>query len=173
MAGRPKIPTELKRLKGTLNTTREKNNPSADVAISETSIIIPAGTKVSVPKTIKTKFVKKYWKQLIENLEVLHVLSKADLPQLENLCITLEKLREVQEVFSETSVFDEEFDLIEKRFTRLSQKFDLLASKYYISPQARTQLRLQDLNLVKTSQEIEKNKQSAVGNLLASRKLTD
>ena len=169
----PKLPTELKRLKGTLNTTREKNNPSADVVIAGTSVIVPEGTKIPVPKTIKSKFVKKYFKTIINNLETLHVLSRADLPQIENLCITLEKLREVQEEFVQTSVFDEEYDLIEKRFTRLSQKFDLLAAKYYISPAARTQLRLQDLNLVKTTQEIQKNNQSTISSLLASRKLTD
>lgn len=170
--GRPAIPTELKRLKGTLNTTREKQNPSADVAIAQTSVILPEGTKISVPKTIKTTYGKKYWKTIISNLGTLRVLSKADIPQIENLVITLEKLREVQEQFVNCSVYDEEFDLIEKRFTRLSQKFDLLAAKYYISPQARTQLKLQDLNLIKTAQEIQKN-ESAVSNLLAARKPTD
>ncbi len=109
---------------------------------------------------------------MISNLGVLHVLSKQDLPQIENLVITLEKLREVQDQFINTSPFDEEFDLIEKRFTRLSQKFDLLAAKYYVSPQARTQLKLQDLNGIKTAQEIKKN-ESAVSSLLAARKPAD
>lgn len=169
MGGRPRKPTEQKKLEGTY---RKDRDVSADTRIAETSVIVPEGTRIPVPKTITTKFCRKYFKEVVKNLEVMHVLSRADLPQIENLCITLEKLREVQEIFAQTSPFDEEFDLIEKRFTRLSQKFDLLASKYYISPAARTQLKLQDLNLVKTAQEIKKN-ESAVSNLLAARKISD
>lgn len=167
-AGRPAIPTELKKLKGTLNTTREKNNPSADVLIAETSIILPEDTKISVPKTITEKKVKKFFKEVVKNLLTLRVLSIVDIPQIETLCLTYQKFIEVQKQFIDASIFDEDFDLIEKRYERLGKRFDELAAKFYISPSARTQLKLNDLALIKTAQEITKN-QSAIGKLLNDR----
>ena len=170
--GRPKLPTEYKRLKGTLNTTREKNNPSADSVIAQKpSAIFPEETKIACPKTIKCKYVRSYWKKLTAMLVSVRVLSPSDLPQLEELCIILEKLREVQSLFSDLDPL-EDFDTFEKTqkvFIALSNKFDQLGSKYYISPAARTKLTLDELNVIKTSQDIQKN-ESAIGALLGGRK---
>lgn len=170
--GRQRLPTELKALKGTLNTTREKNNPSADTALAKKSTaIFPEETKIACPKTIKSKYVRAYWKKLTAMLVSIRVLSPADIPQLEQLCLILEKLREVQTYYSDLDPL-EDFDTFEKTqkvFIALSNKFDQLGSKYYISPAARTKLTLDELNVIKTGQEIQKN-ESAIGALLGGRK---
>ena len=170
--GRPRLPTEYKKLKGTLNTTREKNNRSADEVIAKKpSAIFPEETKISCPKTIRTKYVKAYWKKLTAMLVSIRVLSPSDIPQLEELCIILEKLREVQQIFTDLDPL-EDFDTFERTqrvYIALSNKFDQLAGKYYISPAARTKLTLDELNVIKTGQEIQKN-ESAIGALLGARK---
>lgn len=170
--GRPRLPTEYKKLKGTLNTTREKNNRNADEVIAKNpSAIFPEGTKITCPKTIRTKYARAYWKKLTTMLISIHVLSLADIPQLEELCIILEKLREVQELFLALNPL-EDFDTFEKTqkvYIALSNKFDQLGSKYYISPATRTKLTLDELNVIKTGQEIQKN-ESAISALLVDRR---
>lgn len=170
--GRPRLPTELKALKGTLNTTREKNKPSVDTALAKKSTaIFPEETKIACPKTIKSKYVKAYWKKLTAMLVSIRVLSPADIPQLEQLCLILEKLREVQKFYSDLDPLEdfEEFSNAQKVYIALSNKFDQLGSKYYISPAARTKLTLDELNVIKTGQEIQKN-ESAISAILGGRK---
>lgn len=169
--GRQRLPTELKALKGTLNTTREKNKLSADTALAtKPNAIFPEGTKISCPKTIQSKYVKAYWKKLTAMLVTIRVLSPADLPQLEQLCLILEKLREVQKLYSDLNPLEdfEAFSNAQKVYIALSNKFDQLGSKYYISPAARTKLTLDELNVIKTGQEIQKN-ESAITALLQAR----
>ena len=170
--GRPKLPTELKKLKGTFREDRERKNPSTDVVIAtKPNAIFPEGTKISCPKTIQSKYVKAYWKKLTAMLVTIRVLSPADLPQLEQLCLILEKLREVQKLYSDLDPLNdfEAFANAQKVYIALSNKFDQLGSKYYISPAARTKLTLDELNVIKTGQEIQKN-ESAISALLGGRK---
>lgn len=167
---RPRKPVELKKIEGTYRKDRDAEREKTDLLIQKRAdVIFSEDTKVSCPKTIKTKYVKSYWKKLTSMLISIRVLSAADIPQLEQLCIVLEKLREIQEVWIKTTPFDEEYDLIEKRFITLSNKFDILGSKYFISPQARTKLTLDNLTAVKTEQDIKKN-ENAIDSLLNSRK---
>ena len=168
--GRPRLPTELKILKGTLNTTRAKREQSADVTIANTSIIIPESERVTIPKTITTKAGKKFYKQVVENLKVLHVLSKVDFSQIEVMTRYLERIRETDEVIKQIEITD--IDTLAKYsaiYDRLTTRFDSLASKFYISPAARVQLKLGELNAIKTSQEITKN-DNAISSLLEKRK---
>lgn len=170
----PRLPTELKKFRGTLNTTREKKNPSADKAIAKLpGVIIPKDERLSTPKTLKSSYVRKYWKSLTNNLIQMQVLSYADIPQLENMMIILEKLRSTQEEFANCKLSNEieivKFDMILKLVNKLTTMFNDLASKYYVSPAARSKLTLDMLNIQKTEQEITKNK-SAIDELIAKRK---
>lgn len=162
-----RLPTELKALRGTLNTTREKANPAADTTLKETSLILKASS-VGCPKSITDKYCRQFWKKLTSGLLSIGVLSAADIPQIEQLCVCLQKLREVTQVYIGTSPFDEDFDELQKRWIALSNKFDQLGSKYYISPVARSKIRLDDLNIKKAEQEITKN-ESVIQQLLGSR----
>lgn len=173
-AGRPRLPTEYKKLKGTLNVTDEKRmgKPASD-ELSKTSVIVPEDEKIKTPRTIKTRDGKKFYKQVIENLKVMHVLSRVDLAQIETLARYLERIKETDAIIQEIPL--EDIDRLTKYsniYDRLTTRFDNLASKYYISPQSRVQLKLSELNLIRTSQEVEKN-QSAISNLLSSRKEAD
>ncbi len=165
-----KLPAELKRRRGTLNVTREKQNPGAEDVIAQTSVILPEDARVAVPKSITEPKVRKFFKETVKNLLSLRVLSAVDIPQIETMCVTLQKLHEVQAEFMQLDMFDEKFDAIEKRFERLGKRFDELARLFYISPDARTRLKLNDLTLIKTAQEIRKN-DNAIGALLAARKI--
>jgi phage terminase small subunit len=167
--GRPRKPTELKKLEGTYRKDRDIPAEKAESVIQKSQILFPEEKRISCPKTIKTKFVRSYWKKLTSMLIQLKVLSYADIPQLEQLCIILEKLREVQETFSLLSPLDENFEHMQKLFINLSNKFDQLGSKYYISPQARTKLILDNLTATKTQQEIQKN-DNAIERLIQLRK---
>jgi phage terminase small subunit len=172
-AGRPRKPTALKKLEGTYRKDRDSGKEIAEKKISAVpGVIIPPDSKVSCPKTIKTKYVRSYWKRLTNNLISMQVLSYNDLPQLENMMLILEKLREAQEHFSEYSFSDAaalaNYDICLKIVSKLTQMFNDLAAKYYISPSARSKLTLDLLNIQKTSQEIEKNA-SGVDKLMALR----
>ena len=175
-AGRPRKPVELKKLEGTYRKDRDNGKEIAEKQIkSVPGVIIPPESKISCPKTIKTKYVRSYWKRLTNNLISMQVLSYNDLPQLENMMLILEKLREAQEQFSQCSFSDAadlaNYDICLKIVSKLTQMFNDLAAKYYISPSARSKLTLDLLNIQKTSQEIEKNA-SGVDKLLALRNRT-
>jgi len=166
----PKLPTEYKQLKGTLNVTREKQQGNSDVVLAEnTSLIIPEEERTAVPKSLTTKDGKKFWKLLTSALKELHVLAKIDLGQVETLCITYEKMKEAQNVFINTSVLDEDYDAVQKRWMKLVAQFNQLASMYYISPVVRSKLKLEELSAIKTKQDIEK-KDDAISLLIAGRK---
>jgi hypothetical protein len=172
--GRPKKPTELKVLQGTYRKDRDAGeNQSSDLVLSKTSVIVPEDEKIKTPRTIKTREGKKFYKQVIENLKVMHVLSRVDLAQIETLARYLERIKETDAIIQEIPL--EDIDRLTKYsniYDRLTTRFDNLASKYYISPQSRVQLKLSELNLIRTSQEVEKN-QSAISNLLSNRREVD
>lgn len=174
MAGRPKKPTQLKVLQGTYRKDRDTGeNASADVAIAKTNIIVKEDERISVPKTITTKAGRKFYKQVVENLKVLHVLSKVDLPQIETMTMYLERIYETDAIIRDIPITDiDNLTKYSNIYDRLTTRFDNLASKFYITPSARVQLKLNELNAIKTTQEIQKN-DNAINNLLNMRKVAD
>lgn len=169
----PKLPTELKILKGTLNTTREKQNQSADVVIAKTNVIVKEDERIGIPKTITTKAGKRFYKQVVENLKILHVLSKVDLSQIETMTRYLERIYETDAIIRDIPITDiDNLTKYSNIYDRLTTRFDNLASKFYITPSARVQLKLNELNAIKTTQEIQKN-DNAINNLLNMRKVAD
>lgn len=168
-AGRPRKPTSLKKLEGTYRKDRDDEKNKIEVSLAQDrNIIFGKEIKITCPKTITSKYIRAYWKKLTSMLISLQVLSPADIPQLEQLCIILEKLIEVQNVWINTTPFDEKYETIQKLYLNLSNKFDSLGSKYYISPQARAKLTLDILNCKKTEQDIKKN-DNAINNILNNR----
>lgn len=172
-AGRPRLPRELKEFNRTINVTDEKKYEEERKAEKQLKNIPKAifapETKLPCPKSIKERYVRNYWKTLTGALIALGVIGPIDLPEVEALCVTLQKLREVQKTFIELDPFDEDFDLWEKRYIRLQTKFSELGAKYYVSPVARSKIRLDDLNIQKTQQELQKN-ETALSRLLENRK---
>lgn len=169
MAGRKPKPIALKRLEGTYREDRDGERAIAETAIHTVpSVLFEKGVKVRVPKTIHTKYVKAYWRRLTGMLIDLQVLSPSDLPQVEAMCIVLEKLREVQVVWDSATPLDEGYDKIARLYITLSNKFDTLAAKYYVSPDARIKLKMDSLSAMKVEQEVIKGS-DAIGALLAGR----
>lgn len=172
--GRPKKSIAQKKFEGTYRKDRDAETELIEKKISSLpNVIISQDTKISCPKTIKTRYVKTYWKKLTTSLISMQVLSFADIPQLENMMIILEKLREAQEKFSNCSLDDlcengDDYDRCLKAVTKLTQMFNDLANKYYISPSARSKLTLDMLNIQKTAQEIE-TARNGVDKLMALR----
>lgn len=164
--GSNKKPVALKKMQGTYR--KDRDSKKADPVIAQTQIILDV-EKVKVPKTITSPEVRKYYKQLTQGLLAIGVLSGADLPQIEQLCLILQKLKEVQEQFIAASVFDADFDIIEKRYLKLVEKFDFLASKYYVSPVARSKIRLDDLNIREKELTVQEKETNAISKILLER----
>ena len=167
-AGRPRKSTEQKKLEGTYRADRDAPAETASRALEAANVIFPPGTKISCPKSIRTKPVRAYWKRLTAALVSLRVLSAVDIPQLEQLCNVLEKLNAVRDRYMEEPPEGEAFERLQKSYATLSGLFDKLASKYYISPAARSRLTLDALNCTKTAQDI-RRADSAIDTLLAGR----
>ena len=172
--GRPRKPTELKKIQGTYRKDRDAGEEeSSDLAISTTSVIVQEGETLPVPKTLKTKEGKKFYNLVIKNLREIRILSEADLPQIETMARYLERTREADRQLNKLDISNidtlDEYEKYSKMLDRYSKRFDELAMKYYISPLARVQLKLSELNAIRTTQEIKKN-DSAISNLLGGRK---
>lgn len=166
--GRPRKPVALKKLQGTYNVTRDREQENLESVVAESSIIMDKDSSLPVPKSVTDPAVKKFWREEVSNLLTLRVLSRVDIHQLETMCVTLQKLREVQAKFSAMSVEDKNFDYVEKLFERLGKRFDELAAKFYITPAARTALKLNDIALMKAAKDLEREA-SPVESLLNNR----
>ncbi len=76
MAGRPKKPTKLKLVQGTLRKSRTNENEPEPEPVSE----------VPRPPSYLTKYAKKLWKTLAGELVEKGILTVVDLPALEVCC---------------------------------------------------------------------------------------
>lgn len=153
---RPRKPAALKKLQGTLNVTRDREMVESEKILGESHVILPKGTRLPVPKSITDPAVRKFWRNITENLLEMQVLSRVDLHQMETMCVTLQKLRETEKKFLAADQESPAFETLEKRFERLGHRFDELAAKFYVSPAARTQLNLTDLQLMKAARDLER-----------------
>ena len=166
----PRLPTELKRIKGTLNVTREKQNKGSDVVLDKTDITIKAGDKLPKPKSLQTTYGKKFYKMVVRNMMTLHVLSYVDLPQIEMLARDLEQIREIDEIIQKIDATNPDTldDLM--KYQRINQMrsnhFDSLASKFYITPLARVQLKLGELDSMLKEQAVKEKLNNPISNVL-------
>ena len=166
---RPRKPTAVKRLEGTWRKDRDGNAP--DVAITHVrGVLVPEGTSLECPATVKTDFCRTYWRHLTESLVAMRVLGWADLPELEGMVLTLEKLREARKRLSECSIDDKaEYARLLDLVRKLEAMWHEMAPRYFVSPVARQKMVLDGLNIEKTAQEVEKNA-SPVDEILSMRR---
>lgn len=174
-AGRPRKPVEQKKFEGTYRKDRDAGRELVEKKINEVpGLMFEKEAKISCPKTIKSRYCKSYWKTLTKNLINLQQLSYNDIPQVENMIIILERLRKAQERLAEYEAFEKEDDFENyesclRVVSKLTQLFNEMASKYFISPAARSKLTLEALNVVKTEQEI-KQRESGINAVMNLRK---
>lgn len=165
----PRKPVELKKLEGTYRKDRDGERDNVQLALSKSSMLLHKKS-VPCPPSLKDEYVIKYWRDLTKALLSIHVLSGADLPQIEMMCKILERIRKAQRELDTLDSDDTETEeALEKRYLNMVTRFDALAQKYYVSPQARSKLTLDELNVVKTGQEVAKGA-DAISALLGSRK---
>ncbi len=166
--GRPRKPVELKKLEGTYRADRDREADAVQCAVRKTAVILDRKT-VPCPKSISDDYVKRYWRNLTKGLLEIHALSGADIPQLEMMMKILERARILQRRLESGELDEEQEEAAERRYLKAVDAFDRIASKYYVSPAARAKLTLDELNVVKTGQEIQKGA-GGVSAVLAMRK---
>lgn len=169
MAGVPQKPVSQKKLEGTYRKDRDGEREKAAAALSQAGAVLPPGAKVSVPRTLRTRAGRSFFKRHVEMLIGLQVLSEPDLPQVERLWIAYEKLAEIQAEMIELDPLDEKFPALQKSFLSLSRYFDGLAKSYFISPAARSRLALDALAVSKAAREA-KAGEDVIDALLSARR---
>ena len=87
MTGRPKKPTKLKLVQGTLRKSRTNENEPEPEPVAE----------VPRPPSYLSKYAKKLWKSLAEELVEKGILTIVDLPALEVCCEAYGQYRAAQE----------------------------------------------------------------------------
>lgn len=160
-----RLPAEIKAQRGTLRPYREKeyNKNAADI---KNTVITCTKKSIPCPKNITDPYCIKYFKKLTKGLLGLGLLSEADIPQVEQLVLTLQKLREKQEQWLQTDVTSDEWDDIDRSYERLVNRFDRLAAKYYVSPTARQKIRMDELTIREKENNITKQEESFLSKLL-------
>lgn len=168
MAGTPRKSIAQKKLEGTYRRDRDGEREKAEAKLAESRVVFPSGTRVSCPKSIRTKHGRSFWRKEVEMLVRLQVLAPADLPQVEQLCVLLEKIEEAREAFARAAPLDDDYAHLRDSYLKLSRQFNALGEKYYISPAARSRLALDALNAEKAASELHSD--DAIDALLAMRR---
>jgi phage terminase small subunit len=161
--GRNKKPTAQKKLEGTFRKDRDGKKPDNFLPS-----IIDTSTEIEVPQTITDDYVIDAFKAHARMLCQLQLLTPSDIPELEQLYLTLQQLRQVQSKLKDLDPITnmENYSALTKLSIKLGIRFSSLCAKYYISPQARMKLQLDALNVEKVKTE---NK-SIAAKLLSAKK---
>ncbi len=161
-------PIAQKKLEGTYRKDRDLEREQREAALSEIKVVLPPGSTIRCPKSLKTKAARTFFRQHTAMLIRLQVLAHSDLPQVERLWVIFEKLARVQESLIEADPLTAEFERLRNSYLMFARYFDSLAKNYYISPAARSRLTIDVLNAVKTAQEVRAG-EDAIGAILAGR----
>ena len=159
---------EQKKLEGTYRACVDAPREEAEALVASVGVFYPAGTRLRAPKTIRTSAGRKHWREVTRNCMRLGMLSPVDLPQVERLCLYYEKLEEIASLFLAARPTEEEYKPLLDSLLKLAKAYDALADKYYVSPQARSRLALDALNVTKAAQDV-RAADDGIGQLLARR----
>jgi len=151
--GRPRKPTALLELQGTFRKDRHSNN--SDGFISNVS---PSPIKIDPPSTLTDKYVIDYWNYHINFLINLNIIQMSDIPELEIMYSALQKARALQvelDKLSKKGIIEniDIYEQLSKLYLKYVARFSQLASQYYISPNSRAKLTLDQLNIEKIKTE--------------------
>ena len=161
-------PIAQKKLEGTYRQCVDGDREKAESLVASVGIFYPADTRLRCPKTIRTTAGRRHWRAVTQNCIRLGMLSPVDLPQVERLCWLYEKIEEEGDAFRKASPLEDGFKQILDSLLKMSKAYNELADKYYISPQARSRLALDALNVTKAAQDV-RQADDGIGALLKRR----
>lgn len=165
MPGRPRVPTEIKKLKGTYNSTRDKEQAEreATVAATLTSKPLRVSREVTLPE------VKKAQKKHIDLLRQIGHEHEADSPELDNAYIALENAIKFRRILADLDIDDDNYDLYMKRYCKFFEIYNTTVQKFFLTPQARIKLVLDSQQMKQNDIQIQKEEQSAIAKLLSQK----
>jgi phage terminase small subunit len=161
--GRPRKPAAQHKLEGTYIAVRHENSPEAAIA---KHLEVPAG--ILPPDTITDPVATEHYRHHLQLLVRLNILTLSDIPEINMM---YEALQEYRRLYAELQKADpvtdiERYEILSNRVLKFGQRFSTLASRYYISPVARTRLTLETLQINKEVQE----QKSITAKLIGSKK---
>lgn len=165
MPGRPKLPVEIKRQRGTLR--------KYDLVQEETEHtvkkLLPAG-KLKLAHEITDPEVKKNYRDHVAMLRALGGVfeQRADSPMLKEAYWSLQEAFKLMSLISELDVLSDDYDRLTNKQLRLFSKYEDIVKDFYITPQARLKLKLDMLTADEKKIDVE-SKKSAVSNLIAKK----
>lgn len=172
--GRPRKSTEQHKLDGTYQACRHKNN--SDIVLAH---ILEVPKKIEVPqeiKNLKNKKVEAAFKKHVEMLIRLKICYEADLPALVNIYILLNDIYSVRETLQKIDMENQPAFYFKLHSLFLSQVeiFNKLASKFCLTPQARTQITIGELQAlnenIKLQEKMQNIKTNPIEHLIQQKK---
>lgn len=162
--GRPRKSTEQHKLDGTYQECRHGNN--ADVLIST---ILSVPKKIEVPekiKNLKNKTIETLFKKHVDMLISLKSIYEVDIPELIHLYLILNDIYKLREAMDEVDLNKNFFlyEKMQKLFLKQISSFNVLGSKFYLTPQVRAQMRLNDLQELNETLKLEEKLKAAEKN---------
>ena len=156
-----------KRLAGTIQK-RDLVKEQNESAVANTVSFLP-GTEIAIPNEITDDYVRDFFQNEVNMLTTFQLLTPADLPELTQMCILLQQLREVYRELGKISITDdfEKYEALTKLSIKIGNRFSEISKKYFISPVARTKLALDSETLKKLTDE--NKERSATSRLLAKK----
>lgn len=146
--GRHKAPVELKKLTGTYRADR-------DGKIISVSEIAPAVTSIKCPADVKDKYCRTAYETHAKFLISLGLLQEADSPQFTSIYVMLQEIRKVAHELEQMKPENANYEKLIHIYTKLTSRFDQIASAYYLSPSARTKLTSDMIQIKKGQEEVE------------------
>lgn len=149
----PKKPIAQKKIEGTYRADRDAPREEAEAVAASVGVFYPQGASLRCPKTIRTTEGRRHWRAVTQNCIRLGMLSPVDLPQVERMCWLYEKIEELGAAFRRMSPLEDGFKVALDSLLKMSKAYDALADKYYVSPQARSRLALDAINVTRAAQD--------------------
>ena len=168
MAGVPQKTAAQKRLEGTYRADRDGERARAEALVASVGTFYPQGTVLRPPKSLATRKGRSHWREVSRHNVALGMLSPVDLPQLERMCLLYEETERLRPLLQARSPLDEGYGKVLSDYLKAAKAYDELAAKYYVSPQARSRLALDALNVTKAAQDV-RAADDGIGQLLARR----
>ena len=161
-------PIAQKKLEGTYRECVDGEREKAELAVASVGAFYPRGTALRCPKSIQTKAGRKHWREVTRHNIELGMLSPVDLAQVERLCVYKEEEARLLAALQAMEPSSDGYAAALAAYLKVAKAYDELAAKYYISPQARSRLALDALNVTKAAQEV-RQADDGIGRLLAKR----